>query len=246
MKSLLYVCLLVAFASFTLGADDATPSYGAQGGTAAARAEIRKVLFMDYDQVNIPDNVKTKFGLSLLNLKVNKEEGILEADVWFKYAWKDSRLQWDNISTGVNVLRVGSDEIWKPDITLYNTANIGEMAKCWNSQPLIYASGDALWVPPCRISTYCNFTLDEFPLAEQKCTFKFGSWVYDGYILDLQLYDNTGKADIDYFASNKWNIVSNVAKREEKFYPCCAEPYPEITYTFGIQRKQKTNDKCKQ
>jgi len=244
MKSLLSICILAAFVSFSNCEDVTKPLYKGASGTASARSELRKILFLDYDRVNIPDDVKVKFGITLLNINVNEEKGILEADVWFKYAWTDSRLKWDNDSTGINVLRVGNDEIWKPDITLYNTANMGEMATCWDSMPLIYPNGDALWVPPCKLSTYCNFTLDEYPMGEQKCQFKFGSWVYDGFILDLQLYDDTTKADVDYFSSKNWKIVSNVATRVEKYYPCCVEPYPEVTFAFTIQRVHK--EVCKQ
>lgn len=91
------------------------------------------------------------------------------------------------MSTGVNVLRVGHDEIWKPDITLYNSANSGELMSCSTPMPLIWSGGQALWVPPCHISAYCNLTLEEHPLGEQSCKLKFGSWVYDGLSMDVQL-----------------------------------------------------------
>lgn len=98
------------------------------------------------------------------------------------------------MSSGVDVLRIGHDEIWKPDITLYNSANPGELMTCTNTMPLIYSSGTALWVPPCHVSAYCNLTLEEHPFGEQNCKLKFGSWVYDGLIMDVQL-DGVGLND---------------------------------------------------
>lgn len=62
--------------------------------------------------------------------------------------------------------------------------------------PLIWSGGAALWVPPCHISAYCNMTLEEHPLGEQICKLKFGSWVYDGLIMDVQL-DGVGLRDYE-------------------------------------------------
>lgn len=61
------------------------------------------------------------------------------------------------------------------------------MMSCSSPMPLIWAAGSALYVPPCHISAYCNLTLEDHPLGEQTCKLKFGSWVYDGLIMDVQL-----------------------------------------------------------
>ncbi|KAG4074233.1 hypothetical protein HA402_008981 [Bradysia odoriphaga] len=210
------------------------------GGSAKMRAEIRKSIFADYDKVNIPDNPNVKFGLTITNLDVDEEKQTLEADIWLKMVWTDDRLKWDSATTGVEALRIGADEIWKPDITLYNSANPGEMMTCTNTMALIYSEGMALWVPPCRISAYCNMTLEEHPLGEQSCKLKFGSWVYDGLSMNLQL-DGKPKADISTYMGNKWEITKNTATRKDTYYPCCKEPYTNLNYNLSFKRKINRN-----
>ncbi|XP_037030361.1 neuronal acetylcholine receptor subunit alpha-7-like [Bradysia coprophila] len=237
MTNLFYFCVLAAFVPFAYGNNEYS---GMVRGSAKMRSEIRKSLFGDYDKLNIPDNPNVKFGLTLNNIDVDEEKQTLEADIWLKMTWTDDRLKWDNESTGVSVLRIGPDEIWKPDITLYNSANPGEMMTCTNAMPLIFYSGTALWVPPCHISAYCNMTLEEYPLGEQSCKLKFGSWVYDGFTMNIEL-DGKAKADTSNFMGNRWDITKNVATRKDSYYPCCKEPYPSINYNLSFKRKTNRN-----
>ncbi len=138
------------------------------------------------------------------------------------------------------------------------SANPAEQMSCTNTMPLIYSNGMALWVPPCHLSAYCNITLEEHPLGEQSCKLKFGSWVYDGLIMNIQL-DGVGvkkkskakdifinnsmfffqkpKADISHFLGNKWEITKNTATRKDTYYPCCAEPYTNLNYNLSFKRK---------
>jgi len=216
-----------------------------KSGTADARAALRKKLFGDYDSVNIPDDVTVQFGMSLLSLDVIEEKGTLEIDAWLKYTWKDSRLTWDNNTNGINLLRIAPNEVWKPDITLYNSANLKDMMRCWESNPIVYHNGVVLWVPPCQITTHCNFTLDKTPYGEQTCSLKFGSWTYDSTMLDLHLYGEQDTADVDYYGSSEWRMVETKAKRDAKVYPCCPdEAYPSISYNLTIQRIDATFQTC--
>ena len=40
----------------------------------------------------------------------------------------------------------------------------------------------------------------------------------------------------DYVESNEWKLLSHTAERNEKFYPCCKEPYPDLTFTIRVKR----------
>lgn len=65
---------------------------------------------------------------------------------------------------------------------------------------------------------------------------KFGSWTYDGFRLDL--YNFKGSADLDkYVSSGEWDLIAIPAERNEIYYPCCPEHYPDITYTVIIRRR---------
>jgi hypothetical protein len=41
----------------------------------------------------------------------------------------------------------------------------------------------------------------------------------------------------DYYRSVEWDIMSVPARRNVKTYPCCPEPYPDITFNITIRRK---------
>ena len=72
------------------------------------------------------------------------------------------------------------------------------------------------------------------------------SWTYDGFQVDLvhinQKVDPSDHIPIgidlrDYYRSVEWDIMSVPARRNVKTYPCCPEPYPDITFNITIRRK---------
>ena len=40
----------------------------------------------------------------------------------------------------------------------------------------------------------------------------------------------------DYIESNEWVLVGNPAIKNTKYYPCCIEPYPDLTFTIKLRR----------
>lgn len=59
----------------------------------------------------------------------------------------------------------------------------------------------------------CNVDVRWFPFDIQKCELKFGSWTYDGWLLDLQMTD----ADISgYMPNGEWDLIG---KKEKKKHP---------------------------
>lgn len=99
-------------------------------------------------------------------------------------------MKWDPVEYGgAEVIRLDSSEIWKPDVTLYNSADPVKMVNCWESNVVIWPNGRILWVPPCKMTSQCHYTLNKEPYGEQKCNLKFGSWTFDGFVVDLQLYN---------------------------------------------------------
>lgn len=41
----------------------------------------------------------------------------------------------------------------------------------------------------------------------------------------------------DYYKSTEWDLLAVPAKKYEKHYPCCQEPYPDIKFNITIRRK---------
>lgn len=86
----------------------------------------------------------------------------------------------------------------------------------------------------------------------QVCFMKFGSWTYDGHQVDLQhlcdhkgiMNDKTDEKVIDrgidlkdFYQNVEWDIINVTARRKEKFYPCCPEPYPDIMFNITLRRR---------
>lgn len=205
----------------------------------AERQRLINTLFQDYDKRNYPTNTTCKYGLSLLKFDIDEYKSAVDTDIWIKQTWYDSRLQWDPADFGgETVFRFPSEEVWKPDISLYNTAEQQDSLRCRETNVLIYSDGKVLWVPSCNARANCNLTLDRAPLGEQTCSLKFGSWTFDGFLLDLQFYEDKAEADItDFVDITDWKLLSNNAAREVKYYPCCKEPYISMTFDFVFQRK---------
>lgn len=50
----------------------------------------------------------------------------------------------------------------------------------------------------------CNVDVRWFPFDIQRCELKFGSWTYDGWLLDLQMSD----ADVSgYMPNGEWDLI---------------------------------------
>uniref|UniRef100_A0A1I8HTQ0 Nicotinic acetylcholine receptor alpha 2 subunit n=1 Tax=Macrostomum lignano TaxID=282301 RepID=A0A1I8HTQ0_9PLAT len=168
----------------------------------------------DYNKLIRPVNNNSKtltvyLGLKLSQLiDVDEKNQIMTTNVWLREVWYDSKLTWDPAKYhGVSTLYIPSEHIWLPDIVLYN-----------------------------------NF----FPFDSQECTMKFGSWTYDGLQVDLRHIQqaNTSQWEVDYgidletfYESTEWDVMRVPARRNEKTYPCCPEPYPDITFTIVLRRK---------
>ena len=104
--------------------------------------------------------------------------------------WKDEHLTWDeNEYGGIEVLRVGANEIYKPDIVLYNAANYKEMKDSLiPTNALLYPNGGVLWITPVTFQLMCPVDLTNWPYDQHECFFKFGSWTHDGFIMDVHPY----------------------------------------------------------
>jgi len=75
-------------------------------GDFAGRSELFKKLFESYDENIVPDNVTVTLGVSMQYLDVNVEKSELESQAHLTQSWYDSRLAWDNASTGISIMHI--------------------------------------------------------------------------------------------------------------------------------------------
>ncbi|XP_077989595.1 neuronal acetylcholine receptor subunit alpha-2-like [Glandiceps talaboti] len=213
-------------------------------GYTAADAEERlfNKLFQGYNRlirpvVNNSEVLKVEFGLSISQLiNVDEKNQIMTTNVWLKHQWNDYKLRWDpNEYDDIQILRIPSQMLWLPDIVLYNNAD-GNYEVTLMTKALVYPDGTVYWLPPAIYKSSCKINVRYFPFDEQQCIMKFGSWTYDGALIDLYAMDEDVDLE-DYWESGEWDIIASPGTKHTIRYPCCPDIYTDITFNFVIRRK---------
>ncbi|XP_013418084.1 neuronal acetylcholine receptor subunit alpha-5 isoform X2 [Lingula anatina] len=187
---------------------------------------------------NFNDTIRVSFGIALIQiLDLDEKNQVLTTNCWSRYAWKDKLLAWNPKNySDVKTIRVPTDQIWKPDIVLYNYADT-RLKERREALAVVSNDGQVMWIPQAIFKSSCNIDITYFPFDIQECNMKFGSWTYDGFQLDVFFYDGE-KVDLkDYVESNEWVVMDSPAKKNVKTYPCCPEPFPDLTFTIRFRRK---------
>ncbi|KRX47290.1 Acetylcholine receptor subunit alpha-type unc-63 [Trichinella murrelli] len=168
--------------------------------------------------------------------------------------WTDSNINWDpNDYGGVDVLYVPADQLWTPNVVLYNNAD-GNYQVSAVTKAAVYYNGTVVWEPPAIYKSMCPIDIEWFPFDEQLCDLKFGSWTYDGFEVDLIHYDKddvqitrengrlvwivpNGVDLSDFLPSTEWDVMAVPVKRHEERYECCRAPYIDITFYIYLRRR---------
>ncbi|XP_018398482.1 PREDICTED: acetylcholine receptor subunit alpha-like 1 [Cyphomyrmex costatus] len=221
---------------------------------ASANPEAKRLyddLLSNYNRLirpvgNNSDRLTVRMGLRLSQLiDVNLKNQIMTTNVWVEQEWHDYKLRWNpDEYGGVDTLHVPSEHIWLPDIVLYNNAD-GNYEVTIMTKAILNHTGKVIWKPPAIYKSFCEINVEYFPFDVQTCFMKFGSWTYDGYTVDLQHLlqtEDSNRIDVgidltDYYISVEWDILDVPAVRNEAFYICCEEPYPDIIFNITLRRK---------
>ncbi|XP_051559926.1 neuronal acetylcholine receptor subunit alpha-7-like [Myxocyprinus asiaticus] len=202
--------------------------------------KLYKELMDNYNRLERPvlnDSapIVVELGLTLLQIiDVDEKNQVLITNAWLQLSWTDIYLSWnpDNYP-GVQTLRFPSNQIWTPDILLYNSAD-ERFDATFHTNVLVNASGSCQYIPPGILKSTCYIDVRWFPFDIQKCDLKFGSWTHNGWLLDLQMQ----AVDISaYIPNGEWDLVGVPGKRNELYYECCKEPYPDVTFTVTMRRR---------
>ncbi|XP_061185601.1 neuronal acetylcholine receptor subunit alpha-10-like [Saccostrea echinata] len=188
------------------------------------------------DNTSLPLNVT--FGLALSQvIDVDEKNQILTTNCWLNQMWTDYGLRWNPKDYGgIKVVRLPYDSIWRPDIFLYNNADVSTYFSSISSNVILTSQGNVTWLSMVIFKSSCSINVRYFPFDEQNCSMTFASWTYDGYQVNLVL--NTHEGDISNYKSNsEWHLHKLYVQRNVVFYSCCAEPYPDITFYIHIQRR---------
>ncbi|XP_064648343.1 acetylcholine receptor subunit beta-like 1 isoform X2 [Lineus longissimus] len=158
---------------------------------------------------NLSYIIHVEFGLAMVQLiNVDEKNQILKTNVWLRMTWKDFQLHWEPSDYGgIQVIRIKPDNVWKPDIVLFNNAD-GKYEVSWEPNILIYSDGTVLWIPPAIYKSSCAINVMYFPFDQQICKMKFGSWTYDAKQVTLGWYEGRKSVDLsDYVYSGTWDVI---------------------------------------
>ena len=111
----------------------------------------------------------------------------------------------------------------------------------------IHYNGKVVWEPPAIYKSSCPIDVEFFPFDIQNCKLKFGTWTYDGDQVDLvhicaqgsepNVVVESGVDLRDFYPSVEWDILEVSATKNTRKYPCCSEPYPDITFEVTMRRR---------
>ena len=121
--------------------------------------------------------------------------------------------------------------------------NLGALA-------VVSSDGTVMWIPQVKLrvraipspTKHAWWSLTSAGGSEEEeeqdydwsCKFKFGSWTYDGFKLDVDFYDNLEEIDVTDYAGDL-TVVTHEAVKNVIRYPCCMEPYPDLTFTLQLK-----------
>jgi hypothetical protein len=192
-------------------------------------AELIKSLSNNYDMWAIPGNVNVSFRVYLTCAILDESTHVLSSAGYSGMKWRDYRLTWNpDEYTGVEGIMVPTYHLWIPDITLYNSM-YPEPPQAW--QPARIKNDGSVWMSQAAYyKTLCSPAVD----GVHNCTFKFGSWTYDGFQMTL---NDEIKSSAHFYDNCPYEVVDFSQRLQETYYTCCPEPYPDYTITMSIKKR---------
>ena len=75
--------------------------------------------------LNDSQAVTVQLGMALLHIDIDELTSVLTVDAWIRMLWTDEHLKWNKSEfNNVSQMHFGEDELWTPDIKLYNKYDI--------------------------------------------------------------------------------------------------------------------------
>ncbi|XGW03751.1 hypothetical protein V3C99_015146 [Haemonchus contortus] len=215
------------------------------------RKELRPVKSFDSG----PTNVTVQLYFKQIQ-KVQENDQIITIYCWLEEYWYDEFLTWKPEEFGgVKELHVPSQMIWRPDLLVYNNANMNIRENEMQTNVQIEHTGRISLFRALITDITCDLRLERFPYDQQICYILLASWSYDGSQIMLYTAEEptaepstnrhsaqqnplrTNLAALNHYIPNmEWTLVDFKYRSNLKYYDCCPNPYPDISYFFAIKR----------
>ncbi|KAF3429545.1 hypothetical protein E2986_12967 [Frieseomelitta varia] len=260
-----YLCIVISFInqstlqihnalSATTFMEEVDLAFNCKTYTTSPMLRLKRFLFCEYDHTVRPTlshQIANNVTMQLLPklLEFDDWNGRMTLHSWmtlvsehdsllYLFVWNDAHLTWKPSDyDGVNFIHIRSDEIWVPDLSVYNS---GDMTFDQTGIPpttcLIFSTGSVSCVPSVKHVAKCSTDFSSWPYDTHRCRIIFGSWSHSGEEVNFHL-DKKG-FQMDGFTNNtEWDFkVVNVYKVLKKYKCCPNDTYPMIVYEFTISR----------
>ena len=95
-----------------------------------------------------------------------------------------------------------------------------------------------LWGSPSDENEFPHIENEEYAVCVTVVYFRFASWSYHEFDVDLRI--RPMKQLPDFQVTGLWNVSAAAKVRHVKVYACCAETFPDVTFSFRIQKRTDT------
>ncbi|XP_066518296.1 neuronal acetylcholine receptor subunit alpha-9 [Hoplias malabaricus] len=182
-------------------------------------------------------NVTLQITLSQIK-DMDERNQVLTTYLWVRQIWYDAYLSWDKEEyDGLEVIRIPSELVWRPDIVLYNNADEEDSSGPPDTNVVLRYTGEITWDAPAITKSSCVVDVSYFPFDSQQCNLTFGSWTYNGNQVDITMGGMEGGDLSDFVENVEWECHGMPAVKNVIMYGCCSDPYPDITYTVLLKRR---------
>ncbi|ELU04362.1 hypothetical protein CAPTEDRAFT_152525 [Capitella teleta] len=201
---------------------------------------------------NDTETVDVSIGLKMAQiLDVDERNQIMTTNVWVKLEWLDNRLTWDPEEYGdVDMLYVPAEDLWHPDIVLYNTGD-GRYEMTEGTKATVYYNGLIKWTPPASFKSSCDIDALHFPFDQQTCGLQFGSWTYNIEEVNIRhVWQNQEDEDYDenrvldtgidmsaFYKSVEWDVMAVPAFKGLFHYAGSQQQFEQWTFELTLRRK---------
>ncbi|XP_035669364.1 neuronal acetylcholine receptor subunit alpha-3-like [Branchiostoma floridae] len=169
-------------------------------------------------------------------INVNDRQQDIMVNIWMRQYWTDEFLSWNpDDYYGLDVVRIQSSAIWRPDIVIYNGIFAEGYAELPDTKVTITSDGSVTYLYPFTFKAACKINVEDFPYDTQTCPLKFGSWSYDGLAIDV--VNKSSHGDLEFEHNGIWTVIDLPAQRNVVTYPASEVPYPDVTFHVVIQRQ---------
>lgn len=208
--------------------------------------QLRTQLLQNYNKetrpvINLNNSVNMKIGIQIRNIEYfDQVSETIGLNMWITQQWYDQYLTWNTSQYDINYINMNSDEIWLPDLELYNAASKPKVYNM-NNNIILYYDGKIEWTIPAIFSFLCPLSLQKFPYDSQICNMEYGSWKFSKDSLDIRPFDNSDSHSSfsisPDFSHNEWIINKISVQHNEYEYKCCpGEFWPVSTFSLNLER----------